>query len=348
MKLKPLFAIGALSALALAGCSTPVESEPEPTQTAEAGPTLDSLYAAAKEEGSLTWYCHDPEVICNAVADGFEAEYPGVSVDVVRLASSEMAARFIAEKESNAPTADFLQGSSVVFFKQGLEDGLLTNYTEAGIPGFDQFPKEWVNPDGFPVALTAWVIAYNTDLVEKADVPASYEGLADPRWAGGKILMPDPTVSSAYPSGLATVAERFGGDKWLQALADQDPVYVTAGMIPASASLAAGEAELQGIANVPALVDLQSKGAPVDYVIPKQVTGSYYIWGLNAEAAHPNAARLFAAYIITEDANKIQFATNPGGVTAFLSPGDGVEVVLPDSKFESQSEIDRINAILVS
>ena len=43
------------------------------------------LYAAAKQEGSLTWYtAHSDDVTAQALGRDFESAYPGIKVSVVR------------------------------------------------------------------------------------------------------------------------------------------------------------------------------------------------------------------------------------------------------------------------
>src|SRR5689334_24951355 len=59
---------------------------PRPARAArEMSAREKELYAAAKQEGSLTWYtAHSDDVTAQALGRDFEANYPGIKVSVVR------------------------------------------------------------------------------------------------------------------------------------------------------------------------------------------------------------------------------------------------------------------------
>src|SRR5580704_3133360 len=61
------------------------------------------LYAAAKQEGSLTWYtAHSDDVTAQALGRDFEALYPGIKVSVVRTTAQVAFQRVSQEIKAGA------------------------------------------------------------------------------------------------------------------------------------------------------------------------------------------------------------------------------------------------------
>src|SRR5262249_34119979 len=67
------------------------------------------LYAAAKQEGSLTWYtAHSDDVTAQALGRDFEAHYPGIKVSVVRTTAQVAFQRVSQEIKAGAMQVDVL------------------------------------------------------------------------------------------------------------------------------------------------------------------------------------------------------------------------------------------------
>ena len=81
--------------------------------------------------------------------------------------------------------------------------------------------------------LSVFTIAYNTNLVRKADIPASYDGLLDPKWKGKLGIEADDnnwlmtaTGALGEERGLKLLARHRGEERHLGAqgpLADGHP-----------------------------------------------------------------------------------------------------------------------------
>src|SRR5690606_33549111 len=134
------------------------------------------------------------------------------------------------------------------------------------LPSLEGYPTDLIGNDGTTAIwwMGPQVIVYNTDLVDEADVPESYEDLLDDRFAG-EILMVDPR---RFPTFLDFCSVLHGeyGDAFLTDLAAQDPRIVESST-PGLQALAAGEAELLFPTLPVAALALIDQGAPVDYVI---------------------------------------------------------------------------------
>src|SRR5690606_34345585 len=79
-----------------------------------------------------------------------------------------------------------------------------------------------------------------------------------------------------------------------------------------------------------ALVDLQSKGAPIGFAIPDTTTGVEMTMSISEGAAHPDAARLFVNFVLSEEGQALVNA-NTG---ASLLPGIAGTLEYPSNYIE--------------
>src|SRR4051812_14281877 len=82
--------VAALVAGSMAACATSSASSTAATQTSGG---LSGLAAAAKSEGSLTWYTSIPQAIATSEATAFQQKY-GIPVKTVVLTSGLLTTRF--------------------------------------------------------------------------------------------------------------------------------------------------------------------------------------------------------------------------------------------------------------
>ncbi|MET2011743.1 extracellular solute-binding protein [Microbacterium chocolatum] len=295
-----LFAALAASALMLSGCSgggagggnanggnaAPVDD-----------PELQSLIEAAQEEGTLTLYGIVDERVLRAVADRFTETY-GVDVTVLRLVSADLSQRFAAEANAGAVQADTIMLTYSPFYAEALGEGWLTPVTEADVPGFPaDYPADFVEEDGTPIiSMVPTELVYNTEVLETA--PDSWEVYADPAFAG-ELLFAEPGTSPANLSFWSLMIDEYGPE-FLEGIAANDPTWMNSA-VNTTQGVAAGEGSLSH-PGVFAIVDtLQAQGAPVEAVRLGPTTGPEIGLGISSDAPHPNAARLFAHYLLSED-----------------------------------------------
>ncbi|GAA1734366.1 ABC transporter substrate-binding protein [Aeromicrobium alkaliterrae] len=301
-------------ALALAACGSTEDDGPK------AEPADDSaLYAAAREEGKVVVYMNVTPDVVEAVSEGFEATYPGVEVEAVRLPDAEMIPRLETELSSGAPTADFVENASPNWL---IEQGKTGAWVAA-----DQSPQATGEGDYdteaffdaehniYELGGTVNTFAWNTDLVP--DGIEDYTDLLDQDLAGGKLGVLE--LASAPGNDFYIWLKETFGDDFLDDLGAQEPrIYPsTTGIVEA---LGSGEIYAANWV-VPSLVEqAKEAGAPIDYGISP--TGKFGIraYGVvNAKAANPNAAQLFLEYLLSEDGQ----ATTWPLASSVLDPAPG-------------------------
>ncbi len=300
---------------------------------------LEELIAAAQEEGSITFYGAPDERVLRAMAEDFQGKY-GVTVEPVRLVTSDLTQRFAAEAEAGAPVADVVISTHSPFFDDALANGWLESISDAGLPDFPgTFPEADLENGGAtaPASLVPTELVYNTDAFPEA--PDSWEVYGEPEMAG-EIQMAHPDSSPANISFWSLIHQEYG-EELLQAIAANEPAWHNSA-VPATQAVAAGEGSLAH-PGVRAIVrTLQAEGAPVEVAALGPTTGPEMALGLAAGSESPNAAKLFAHYVMSEEGNELMAevseAASPYGLNqpeGWVRPGD-VE----------QLSADELNALL--
>jgi iron(III) transport system substrate-binding protein len=170
-------------------------------------------------------------------------------------------------------------------------------------PELKQIQKGFFDADGYwsAVYMMPNVIGYNTRLVKRDEVPRSDEELLNPKWKG-KIGM-----DHTKPEWFAWRLKRMGEEKglaYMKKLGAQE-FRLYAGLTILTNLLAAGEFPLVLNTYLHNAEDAKRKGAPVDWVAQEPVFTKFQPIGVGAKAPHPNAAKLFVDFILSEDGQKI-------------------------------------------
>lgn len=291
-------ALVALVAGVLAGCGGSGSGGGGQTATG-GGSALDKLVAAAKKEGELTVYGAPQQEDAERVIDAFSQQY-GIQVRYQRLVSAELEQRYAAEMSAGAPSADLILSAVDPFFADAEKKGWIVGTGKANIPDFPPpgFSKRFLVGD-LDTALAQIVphtIAFNTDKVPAAQAPKDWPALLNPRFKG-QVLMVDPTSSSEYVDFWYLVERKYGLGYLQKLRAQVSRMYPST--VPMTQALGAGE----GAVGVPALrvtvAPAKAQGAPVADTMPPVTSGPAIPVGISVKAKHPNAARLFARFLLS-------------------------------------------------
>src|SRR5262249_1471663 len=158
---------------------------PRPARAAhEMSAREKDLYAAAKLEGSLTWYtAHSDDVTAQALARDFEAHYPGIKVSAVRTTAQVAFQRASQEIKAGAMQVDVLSSTDIGHYVYLKEKKLLEKYVPENAAKVLDIYKNY-DPDGnyFVTSAGMMAIGYNTTKVVAADAPKTWTELIDPKW----------------------------------------------------------------------------------------------------------------------------------------------------------------------
>jgi len=309
-------ACGAPAAPTGAPSGQPAAATAVPPAGAQAGAgALDALYALARQEGRVVHYAVTPSQFDGAKAV-FQKRYPGVSVEFASMRGPEMVSRLNAEYASGQHVADVMTNG-------------LTTMTELARAG--RF-IQWQPPDaaallpgaGFDdeshwmYQLNVFGALVNTRLVPADKIPTRRDDLLDPFWRGeGKLLLDDPRTQGGGQSFMV-ISYREGGRAFLERLAAQKPTW-SRDRPNAPVQVARGEFAATLPQNVGEDVARLERSAPVKLVFLQDGTFSTEVSaGVLTRAPHPNAARLWAGFLLTEEAQRAlaedsqAYAVRPG------------------------------------
>lgn len=290
---------------------TGTPTETEGTSDADVG----SLHEAAQQEGGLTLYSsQNPELIETVISE-FQAEYPDVNVDFLRLASGALATRFSEEQSADVCEADAVIIADPGFLDQGQQEGWWASLD--GVPAINDWPEEFLQFEGTSAKITIIPtgIAYNTDLVDEGDAPETWEGILNDQFADDLVLV-DPRATPGWMALYRIWMEEFGPD-FLEDLAAQGFTLADSS-VPGAQQVAAGEAALL----VPTIESVQAslveEGAPLgtNLVLEGPTTGIEQFINITDCSENRASAELFSHFLLTEQGQTVLnegFAASPLG-----------------------------------
>ena len=149
---------------------------------------VNEWYEGAKSEGEVNYYASNNPALSQRMADGFNARYPEVKVNIVRLASGPLGKRYATEADAGNFVADILQLGDPLLIRDGREKGWFTDIDE--LPAHQAWPGEYKGTHYAVANIFPGTITYNTNLVNDETKPKEWTDLLDPKWKG-PILAPD-------------------------------------------------------------------------------------------------------------------------------------------------------------
>jgi iron(III) transport system substrate-binding protein len=255
---------------------------------------MGSIIAAAKKEGSLTLYTSLAAGDSAPVVKRFEDKY-GIKVIIWRGSADNVLQRVVTEANAKTYKVDVAHIQTDNMEALSREKLLLPVDSPTFkdlVPGAVQKQHEWAMAQ-----ITLYVLAYNTNLIKKADLPHSYQNLLDPKWKG-KL-----GIESSDSSWLEMTSEHLGGDAGVQlfrAIKAKNGFSVRTGHSLLANLVAAGEVPLALNVYQYKAIQLKRDGAPLDWLALEPALASTNAIGIFRHAVHPNAARLFYEFMLTE------------------------------------------------
>lgn len=269
-----------------------------------ATPTPESAQATTK---TLTIYSGRSENLVQPIIDKFSEE-TGVNVEV-RYGDTAAMALAILEEGQNSPADIFFAqdaGALGALSKEGRLETISDSLLNRVDPIYRSQSGDWVGVTG-----RARVVDYNTQLVNKSDLPDSIWGFTDPKWKG-KIGWSPPNGSfQSFITAMRVLEGEERTRQWLQGIMANDPVSFS-GNSQIVEAIGRGEISV-GFVNNYYLHRFQSADPafPVAHHYTKNDAGSMVnIAGLGIidTADDPALAEQFIDYMLSRDA-QLYFAT---------------------------------------
>jgi iron(III) transport system substrate-binding protein len=256
------------------------------------------LIEKARQEGMLTLYTSLPMSRAAPLTKAFEKKY-GIKTEIWRANNDKIVQRAVTEARGKRYTVDVVESDGPALERLAREKLLTEFYSPyiADIPVFGR-PSHglWVSS-----RMNMFVMAYNTDKVRKEDLPKNFEGFLDPKWKGRL------GIESSDAEWMATFVKIRGqeaGMNFFRKLAEMKP-DVRTGHILLTELVAAGEIDV-GLTVYNSTADtLKKRGARLEWVALDPVIARPQGLGLAMNAPHPNAALLFADFVLSPEGQRL-------------------------------------------
>lgn len=281
-----------LTALALTavGCS----AEPAGSE----GTVQHPAYEAARGEGALTWYTSiDPDT-AQSVARSFEETFPGVRVEVLRLTTGQIVARYAQERAAGTSPAEVVTVGDPDFFEEGKKTGWFE--ADPALENDDDWPSEFASEGVHLVSMIPIGVTYNTQNVTTP--PTQWSDVLDAKYAGGRIQYGDPRNVPSYMQLFSVL--RGEDDTFLTKVAGQAPVMASS-VVNATQTVAAGGADLLITGTKPPTEIVKAQGAPIEYSPMSPTVGVEFYSGVASGPQNPNAALLFEDFMLSEKGQEV-------------------------------------------
>jgi iron(III) transport system substrate-binding protein len=270
---------------------------------------MAAVEAGARKEGTLTWYIAQVDTeTAEQMGRVFTAKYPGVKVAVIRTTGQVAYERLLQDLKNNAPQCDVFSSTDIAQYPALKQRNALAQYTPQGattlLPAFAALADPGFY---YPASATSHLLIYHKEKVAAADAPKAWTDLLDPKWKG-RVATGHPAFSGC--TGVWAVALRKAyGWQYFEKLAKNNPRVGRSGNDPLTL-INAGEC-LVGPAPTGTAFQNVDKGNPIQPVYPTD--GATLCVGPSAvmvSAPHPNAARLFMEWLLSDDFSKLSVANH--------------------------------------
>jgi iron(III) transport system substrate-binding protein len=270
---------------------------------------LAAMQAAARQEGTLTWYIAQVDTeTAERMGRAFSEKYPGIKVAVIRTTGQVAYERLLQDLKNNAPQCDVFSSTDIAQYPALKQRKALAEFTPQGaatlLPAFANLADPGLY---YPASATSHLLVYHKQNVTQADAPKSWTDLLDPKWKG-RVATGHPAFSGCTGIWVLALRKTYGWD-YFEKLAKNNPRIGRSGNDPLTL-INAGEC-LVGPAPTSTAFQNVDKGNPIQPVYPAD--GATLCVGpsaVMANAPHPNAARLFMEWLLSDDFAKLSVANH--------------------------------------
>jgi iron(III) transport system substrate-binding protein len=289
--------LGAIVAMVAAGPAwaetAPACAQPQEVQ----GFKTCADIAKAEAEGELVVYATNPEAAELRVLAEFNKLFPKIKTNYTRLQAGALYAKVSAERQAKTYTVDVMQISDMGMV---LDFQKKNGYVQYVSPQLSSYKAEYKSqPEGFWSwgAIGPAGLAYNTTTVTPDQAPKTWQEAIDPKWT-------DAITVKLSTSGLQHVAwfelrRLFGPDYWKK-FGELKPKGFDS-YVQQFDRLVNQQDKLIHTAQYSGYLEWKAKGAPVGFVAPADgLPATPESWGIPTDGPHPNAARLFIDWFLSE------------------------------------------------
>ena len=254
-------------------------------------PAVGALYEKAKQEGEVVvWGPARSEI--EWIEPAFSKVFPGIKVPFV--GDNDVFTRAIAEARGGRHQLDVMWTS--------INGGILlsTRKLAANVDWQALGIKDAETAFGGEMLFanrSMWIVTFDADKLKAADLPDTWEGYLDPKFKDKMIANP-----FLLPRLAGSLSLKWGEDKaldFVRKLVNSQDIMLT--RAPRETFLKSGE-RLIALGEIDGTYRRQAKrGNLYGVKVPQPVVFTQFGSMVMAKAPHPNAARLLAAWLATDE-----------------------------------------------
>jgi iron(III) transport system substrate-binding protein len=237
----------------------------------------------------------------------FRERYPFVNVRYERAGTAGRGMQVLLALNEGRVLADVMTGIADAIFYFADTKALADLHD---LPGFDNIAKNYVAADGTWIShkLSFRCMAYNTELVKKADLPRTWDDLVSmEQWGKGNLALTNNP--SSWLLGLWGQFGEAWGANFVDALFEkQQPQRRKEGLTALTALAVAGDFHASLPSPEWVAKRYVAKGAPLGYHCPDPVPITLSQIAMLQKSPHANAARLFINWMVSREGQLQQYA----------------------------------------
>ncbi len=303
-------------------------------------PAWDALVLAAEKEGTVSVYGPPGAEIRKEVTEAWGSAFPKVTLEYTGVSGQQIFQKVRSEVESGVGGADIIFNGTSQAVQRLKPDGILEGPIDSWIIHPDALRQDawiggkgplWIDKDKYLIAMASQIgsaLVYNKDQVAASELTGDAD-LLNPKWRG-KIITTNPFVGGAG-SAPFEIAYSLHGEDYLRRLATQN-ITMTDDQRQVVDWVVQGRYSI-GLGASPAVVrtfldqEVKNLGVVTDRNWSDQLGVG---WGFAAlwvpkNPHHPNAAKLFANWILTKEGQEAAVVRGLGYASARVDLADLVK-----------------------
>ena len=262
-----------------------------------------AVVEAARKEGALAVASSAPGRNFQKFMAAFGQKYPflDIATGFYAAPTGRVLARVNAEIDAKRITFDVMLAANAAAWADMTQQGRVAKYDSPEYAAFPAGSKQ----DGYWAAAQAIAVipVYNRNTLPPAEAPTSWLDVLAPRFANGKLAIQNAAAGTQF--NWTYLLEHALGPDYIRKFAAQHPVVMATGA-QMSDAIARGEVLIGAALDHWRAFDAAGKQAGLVAIYPKEGTPlTLAPVGIIAGAPHPNAARLFIDFILSQEGQKL-------------------------------------------
>jgi len=252
--------------------------------------------AKAEQEGEVVFYTTDPPAGTTEVLNEFMKTFPKIKAVFIRLQAGNLFAKLMAERQAKTYLADVMAISEMTFATELQKKGGYTQYISPEHAAYRADYKS--KPEGYFTwgALIVAGLAYNPKLVNANEVPRNWPDVFNPAFKGA--INAKLSTSGLQHGSWYKLRQLYGEDYWTKFAALEPRGFDS--YVQQFDRMVNGQDKVVHSAQYSGYLQVKAKGAQLEFVFPTDgVIVGQQLYGVIADAPHPEAAKLFLDWILS-------------------------------------------------